>query len=196
MTKRNLLHCALAISVCLLATISANAAPQNLITNGNFEQVKNGQATGWNVTENPGVVETSFPTEEGFGHVALTKFLKWDAHGAYFTQSVTVKPHTQYRLSLKACMNTGNIRFAASGGEGDDKVNVVEYGRASHLSMYPFFWDEAWSKYLVFEPNEWRTVTIDFNSGNATSVYVSFGAYQRAGTYSFDDVSLVEIHPK
>lgn len=193
MTKGNLLHCALATSLCLLATASANAAPQNLITNGNFEQVKNDQAVGWNVTENLGVVENSFPIENGFGHIALTKFLKWDAHGAYFTQSVTVKPHTQYRLSLKARMDTGNIRFALSGGDGEDKVNLVEYGRASHLSMYPFFWDEAWSKYLVFEPNEWRPVIIDFNSGNATSVNVSFGAYQRAGTYSFDDVSLIEI---
>ena len=193
MRKRKLLRSAFAIGACLLMTASANAAPQNLIANGNFEQVKNGQAADWNVTENPGVVENSFPTENGFGHIALTKFLKWDAHGAYFTQSVTVKPHTQYRLSLKARMNTGNIRFAVSGGDGEDKVNLVEYGRASHLSMYPFFWDEAWSKYLVFEPNEWRPVIIDFNSGNATSVYVSFGAYQRAGTYSFDDVSLVEI---
>jgi hypothetical protein len=192
----NLKHYIPATGICLIAIAPANAAPQNLITNGNFEQVKNGQAADWNVTENPGVVENSFPTEKSFGHIALTKFLKWDAHGAYFTQSVTVKPQTQYRLSLKARMDTGNIRFAVSGGDGEDKVNVVEYGRASHLSMYPFFWDEAWSKYLVFEPNEWRPVTINFNSGNATSVYVSFGAYQRAGTYSFDDVSLVEIHPK
>ena len=83
--------------------------------------------------------------------------------------------------------------FAISGGDGEDKVSVVKYGRTSYLSMYPFFWDESWSKYLVFTPNEWRDVTIDFNSGNATSVSVSFGAYQRAGTYSFDDVSLVEI---
>jgi hypothetical protein len=193
MKKRNLSHGALAASVCLLATISANAAPQNLITNGNFEQVKNDQAAGWNVPHNPDVVENSFPIEKDFGHVALIRFLTWDAHGAYFTQSVAVKPHTQYRFSLKARMDTGNIRIAISGGDGKDKVNVVEYGRAAHLSMYPLFWDEAWSKYLVFTPNEWRPMTIDFNSRNATSVYVSFGAYQRAGTYSFDDVSLQKI---
>jgi len=189
----HLKHHILAAGICLMAVAPAHAAPQNLIVNGDFEQIKNGQASGWNVTANSDVVKSTFPTEKNFGHVALTQFRKWDAHGAYFTQSVTVKPHTQYRLSLKARMDTGNIRFAISGGEGEEKVNAVEYGRASHLSMYPFFWDEAWAKYLVFTPNEWRTVTIDFNSGNATSVAVSFGAYQRAGTYSFDDVSLMEI---
>jgi hypothetical protein len=189
----HLKHHLLAAGICLMAIAPAHAGPQNLITNGDFEQVKNRQAAGWDITRNPGVVESTFPEEKDFGHVGFIQFLKWDAHGAYFTQNVTVKPHTQYRLSLKARMDTGNIRFGISGGEGNDKVNIAEYGRVSHLSMYPFFWDEAWSKYLVFTPNEWRTVTIDFNSGNATSVYVSFGAYQRAGTYSFDDVSLVEI---
>jgi hypothetical protein len=188
----NLKYYILATGICLIAIAPAHAAPQNLITNGDFEQVKNGQAIGWDATNNPGVVENSFPTEKDFGHVALIRFLKWDAHGAYFTQNVTVKPHTQYRFSLKACMDTGNIRIAVSGGEGNDKVNIVEYGRAAFLSMYPLFWDEAWSNNLVFISNEWRPVTIDFNSGNATSVNVSFGAYQRAGTYSFDDASLVE----
>jgi len=189
----NVNHYILATGICLMTMAPAHAAPQNLITNGNFEQVKNGQATGWNITENPGVVESTFPAEKDSGHVALIHFLKWDAHGAYLMQHVTVKPHTQYRLSLKARMDTGNIRFAISGGEGEEKVSVVEYGRAAHLSMYPFFWDDAWSKYLVFTPNKWRPVTIDFDSGNAASVNVAFGAYQRAGMYSFDDVTLVEI---
>lgn len=189
----NLKHYILATGICLIAIAPAQAAPQNLIINGGFEQIKNGQATGWDITENQGVVESTFPAEKDSGQVALIRFLKWDPHGAYLTQNVIVKPNTPYRLSLKARMDTGNIRFAISGGDGEDKVSVVKYGRTSYLSMYPFFWDESWSKYLVFTPNEWRDVTIDFNSGNATSVSVSFGAYQRAGTYSFDDVSLVEI---
>ncbi len=189
----NLKSVVLTSCVCLMAATVCNAAPQNVVTNGNFEQITKGEPLGWTVTENPDLIKSRYPVENGRGHVAQIELERWDAHGAYFGQSVVVKPHTRYRFSLNACMNTGNIRIGISGGEGDDKVNIAQFGRAAHLSMYPLFWDEEWSKYLVFSPNEWRPVTIDFDSGNATNLYISFGSYQRKGIYSFDDVSLVEV---
>jgi len=189
----NFNHAILTSGICLMAATMASAAPQNLIVNGDFDQIKNDQAVGWTINKSQDFVTDSFPTEADQGRVAQINFPKYDTHGAYFGQNINVQPHTNYRFSLKARMNTGNIRIAVSGGDGNDKINIVKMGRTSHLSMYPLFWDEAWSKNLVFAPNQWRTVTIDFDSDNVTKVYISFGGYQRKGVYSFDDVSLIEM---
>lgn len=196
MKKRRLLpflSYGFASSICLLTVSIASASPQNAVINGNFEQVTNNKPANWDVSETPGLIESRFPTEKDHGRIAQIEMTKWDAHGAYFSQSVDVTPHTRYRFSLNACMNTGNIRIALNGGDGDEKVALTQMGKAAHLSMYPFFWDEAWSKYLVFLPNEWRPVTMDFDSGNATKLLISFGGFQRQGIYSFDDVTLEEI---
>lgn len=180
-----------ALSAMLAA--AATAAPENLIKNGNFEEIRDGEAVGWEISNKPEIMRKRFPFEESSGRIAQIELLKWDPSGIYLSQSVKVQPNTQYRFSFKARMDQGNMRFAVTGGTGDSKVSISRFGIASRFSMFPLFWDEDWSQHLVFPSDEWRNVSFDFNSGNATRLHIAMGVYQRVGTASFDDVSLTKI---
>jgi len=180
-------------AICLLAIspVFADApAPQNLITNGNFEQIKDGQAVGWSATKVPDLIQSDFPEETNRGHFAEIELLKSGNKGAYFGQSVKVEPHSHYRLSLLARMNEGKITIAVGGNKLSERLLGQVHTR---LTMFPLFWNEDWSKYLVFNANQWRPVNLEFDSGELTQVTVSFGAYFTKGVYSFDDVSLVKV---
>lgn len=176
--------------------LPTRADSPNLIVNGNFEQMKDGLPVGWSTPKNPGLVETAFPTEGDRGALAQVELLRSGDKGAYFGQSVKVKPHTRYRLSLLARLNEGKITVAVGGGSGENKLSVRLLGEPStRLPMIPLFWDADWQKNLSFVANQWRPVSLEFNSGELTQISVAFGAYFTAGRYSFDDVALVELGP-
>jgi hypothetical protein len=179
-----------------MALSPLRADAPNLITNGNFEQTKGGAPVGWANPATAGISTTAFPTEEKQGKIAQVELLHSGSTGAYFSQSVKVEPHTRYRVSLLARMNTGKITVAVGGGTGDNKISERLLGETStRLTMAPLFWDADWYKNLIFIPNQWRPVSLEFDSGELTQIYVAFGAYFVAGNYAFDDVSLVEIGP-
>ena len=182
------------LAVAMVAPTRADSP--NLITNGNFEQMKDGLPVGWSTPKNPGLVETAFPTEQERGAVAQVELLRSGDKGAYFGQSVKVKPNMRYRLSLLARLNEGKITVAVGGGKGDNKLSVRLIGEPStRMPMSPSFWDADWYKNLSFTSGQWRPVSLEFDSGELTQISVAFGAYFTAGRYSFDDVSLVELGP-
>jgi hypothetical protein len=180
----------------LAVSLPLRADAPSLITNGNFEQTEDGLPVGWSTPNTPGLVKTAFPTEEGRGKIAQVELLRSGDKGAYFGQTVKVKPHTRYRLSLLARLDKGKITAAVGGGTGENKLSVRVLGEPStRMPMSPLFWDADWYKNLSFVANQWRPVSLEFDSGTLTQISVAFGAYFTAGNYSFDDVSLVEIGP-
>ena len=196
--------------ICLLflITLPAQADAPNLITNGNFDQIKDGQAVGWTFSSaNPEIFKLSFPQEKDQGNVA-----KMDVSSAvmsgYLGQTITVKPHTNYRLSALAQLNQGSILIFIHGGANKTKIDTRIYIQTMEGNpLVPWFWDRKWIQgssgfpsrdlglvrnYLA-DPGKWEPVSIDFNSGELTSVTVSLGAYFKAGQYQFDDVSVTEL---
>ena len=186
----------LLLGLILGACLPSQADSPNLIDNGNFEQLREGLPVGWTSPQNSEIIKTAFPVEEGRGVSAQVELLRTGDKGAYFSKSVKVEPNTRYCLSLLARMNKGKITVAVGGGTGDNKLNIRVLGEPStRMPMAPLFWEAPWYKNLIFTANQWRPVTIEFDSGDLTQVAVSFGAYFSAGQYSFDDVSLTKIGP-
>jgi hypothetical protein len=186
----------LAPAFVLAIALPLRADAPNLITNGDFEQMKDGVPVGWSTPSLPGLAQNAFPTEPERGQFAQVELLRSGDKGAYFGQSVKVVPHTRYRLSLLARMNKGKITVAVGGGTGENKLSVRLLGEPStRLPMTPLFWDADWYKNLSFVANQWRPVSLEFDSGELSHIAIAFGAYFTAGNYSFDDVSLVEIGP-
>jgi hypothetical protein len=186
----------LAPAFVLAIALPLRADAPNLITNGDFEQMKDGVPVGWSTPSLPGLAQNAFPTEPERGQFAQVELLRTGDKGAYFSQAVKVEPHTRYRLSLLARMNKGKITAAVGGGTGEGKLSVRLLGETTtRMPMAPWFWDADWYKNLPFIANEWRPVSLEFDSGELTQIGIAFGAYFTAGTYAFDDVSLVEIGP-
>lgn len=183
-------------ALMLAAALPMRADAPNLITNGNFEQMKDGLPVGWSTPDTPGLAKAAFPDEPTRGKIAQVELLRTGDKGAYFAQSAKVKAHTRYRFSLLARMDKGKITAAVGGGTGENKLSMRTLGETTtRMPMAPLFWDASWYKNLPFISNQWRPVSLEFDSGELTQISVAFGAYFTAGNYSFDDVSLIEIGP-
>ncbi len=168
----------------------ARADDANLIANGNFEQLTNGTAKDWIILEGTNGSEATFPAikEKGnIGHVDIPSGAK---KGAYIAQWVNLEPNQNYRLSMQAMMSEGKLTFAI----GNVGLNVRMFGESrEELPMSPYFWNESWLASVPFVPGQWREVSFDFNSKEVKKVLVSLGGFFAAGSYSFDDVTLVKI---
>jgi hypothetical protein len=197
-----------AFGLCCLQNRAARADAPNLVANGNFDQIKNGQAPGWIFsTANPEIFTTSFPGENGRGNVAQMNASSAVMSG-YFNQNITLKPHTDYHFSGLAKLNKGKILIYIHGGADKTKVDTRIYVQTLQGNpLVPWFWDRKWiegsSGYpnpngglvhtFLAEPGIWEPVSIDFNSGELTGISLSLGAYFEVGQYEFDDVSVTEI---
>lgn len=199
-------------SFCALASAAVNlpatAAPTNLVQNGDFETLQNDQAKNWTFSSaNPENFKLSLPVEKERGHVARMDVSSAVMSG-YFSQTVAVTPHTDYRLSALARLNEGKILVYLHGNSGAAKLDTRIYVESLQGNpLVPLFWDTKWiqgststpnpNKGLVrtflAEPNAWQPVALDFNSGELSSITVSLGAYFERGQYAFDDVSLVAL---
>jgi hypothetical protein len=192
---------------CFL-TLPAHADAPNLISNGNFDQIKDNQADDWNFSSaKPEIFKLSFPQEKDHGNVAQMDVSSAVMSG-YFNQAITVKPHTNYQFSALTQMNKGSILIFIHGGADKTKLDTRIYIQTLEDNpLVPWFWDKRWIegssgfpnrelgliRNFVADPGKWEPVSIDFNSGELTSVTVSLGAYFKAGQYQFDDVSVTEI---
>lgn len=195
-------------SICILGILPAKADVSNLINNGNFTEVKDGRAASWNFSSaKPEIFKLSFPQQPEQGNVAKME-VSSDVMSGYWGQIITVKPHTNYRFSALAQMNTGHILMYIHGGSGETKLDTRIYVLTmGEHPLVPWFWDKQWIqgssgfphrglglvRNFLAEPGQWEPVSIEFNSGELTRVTVSLGAYFKAGKYLFDDVSVVEI---
>ena len=196
------------ISLSLLLILPAHADSPNLIYNGNFDQINNNQAVGWLFsTAKPEIFKLSFPQEKDQGNVAQMN-VSSAAMSGYFNQAITVKPHTNYHFYALTQMNKGSILLFIHGGADKTKLDTRIYIQTLEDNpLVPWFWDRKWIegssgfpnrelglvRNFLAEPGKWEPVSIDFNSGELTSVTVSLGAYFKAGQYQFDDVSVTEI---
>ena len=166
------------------------AADNNLIINGNFEQMTKGAPDGWQILDGTFGSTASFPTEKGKGNIARVDILQSGKKGAYLAQWVNLEPNQNYRLSMQAMMTEGKLTFAV----GNTGLNVRMFGESrEELPMSPLFWDESWLNSIPFVPDQWREVSFDFNSKDVKKVLVSLGGFFVAGSYSFDDVTLVKL---
>jgi hypothetical protein len=199
---------ALFLTVSCVAAFSASAAETSLIKNGDFEMMQNGQPQDWSFTSaSPEIFKLSFPVEKARGHIAQMD-VSSAAMSGYFNQSVAVTPHTNYRLSALARLGSGKILIYLHGGEGVKRLDTRIYvATLEGHPLVPYFWDKKWLegststpnpngglvKSFLANPNQWQPVTIDFNSGELSSIIVSLGAYFESGQYAFDDVSLTAL---
>lgn len=198
----------MAFGLCCFHNQAANADAPNLIGNGTFDQVKNGEAANWGFSSaNPEIFALSFPSEKDQGNVARMDVSSAVMSG-YFNQNITLKPHTNYRFSGLAKLNKGKILIYIHGGADKTKVDTRIYVQTLQGNpLVPWFWEKKWiegsSGYpnpngglvrtFLADPGIWQPVSIDFNSGELTQITVSLGAYFEVGQYEFDDVSVTEI---
>lgn len=179
--------------LCCAATMawaySANAEEQNLVRNGKFEQVTNGTADGWKFSPGAEDDTVAFAAEGEKGRVANVKVI--DGRGiTTLSQRIKLEPHQRYRLSVRAKLDSGKLSLAI----GAMGLNRRLIGTLEKSPMVPWFWDEAWLGTIAFAPQQWRSVSIEFDSGEVTSVLLSLGGYYSSkGIFSYDDVSIIKI---
>lgn len=199
------------IGMSFLLILPVEADAPNLIANGNFDQIKDNQAAGWTFSSaNPEIFKLSYPQEKDQGNVARMDVSSAVMSG-YLGQTIPLKPHTDYHFSALAQMNKGKILIYIHGGASQTKIDTRIYVQTIEGNpLVPWFWDKKWMegssgypnpngglvRTFLAEPGQWEPVSIDFNSGELTSVTVSLGAYFEVGKYQFDDVSVTEIAPK
>jgi hypothetical protein len=177
-----------ALSV-LAGAIAVQAQEQNLVRNGDFEQVTNGVADQWKFKAGGKDDAAHFPLEQNKGHVGQVQTVSGSGI-SYLSQSIKLEPHQRYRLSLRAKLSDGKISFAI-GAKG---LNRRIVGTTEDSPMTPWFWDEEWLDTLRFAPGEWRTAGLEFDSGEVPQILLTLGGYYSTkGTFSFDDVQLVKI---
>lgn len=169
---------------------SARADKTNLIANGDFEQLTDNVPTGWIILEGTNGSEATFPLIKGRGNIGHVDIPEGAKKGAYIAQWVNLEPNQNYRLSMQAMMTEGKLTFAV----GNTGLNVRVFGESrDELPMSPLFWDESWQNSFPFVPGQWREASFNFNSKDVTRVLVSLGGFFAAGSYSFDDVTLVKL---
>lgn len=173
-----------------MAGFNVRADENNLIANGDFEQLTNNTANGWTILEGTSGSTARFPSTKESGNIARVDILQKGKKGAYIAQWVNLEPNQNYRLSMQAMMTKGKLTFAI----GNTGLNVRMFGETrEELPMSPLFWDESWLNSVPFIPGQWREASFDFNSKNVKKVLVSLGGYFAEGSYSFDNVTLVKI---
>jgi hypothetical protein len=178
------------LSAVCMTGFSVHADENNLIVNGDFEQLTNGTADGWTILEGTSGSTANFPNEKEKGNIARIDILQDGKKGAYIAQWVKLEPNQNYRLSMQAMMTEGKLTFAI----GNTGLNVRMFGQTQdELPMSPLFWDESWLNTIPFVPGQWREASFEFNSKNVPKVLVTLGGFFTAGSYSFDDVTLEKI---
>jgi len=178
---------------CILAIITPVIAQENnLVKNGNFEEIKDGTAAHWDILEGAAGNVANYPAEPGKGHIGHVNSAN-NTKSAYLSQWVNLEPQQNYRLSMHAKMTAGKLTFAI----GSNGLNKRMYGELrEELPMSPWFWDESWLASFPFEPGQWREVSMEFNSGEIKRVLVTLGGFFSKGEYAFDDITLVKIADK
>ena len=190
------------------SVFAADAGPQELVKNGNFEMLEKDNAANWTFsTAKPDNFDLTFPAEPQRGHVAQMNVASAVMSG-YFNQIVPLKSHTNYLLKAQAKLSAGKALIYLHGGSGEEKLDTRIYVEALGTHpLVPWFWKKEWIegssgfphrglglvRNFLAGPDQWQPVSIEFNSGTLDSVTVSLGAYFEAGKYQFDDVSITEI---
>ena len=149
---------------------------ENLIRNGDFEQITNGLPQEWYTDAYfPQKSYTSYTVDAGMtgksGHI-----VNYQANDARFAQTVTVSPNTLYRLH-------GFIKAQAVGGLG------------ANLSVEGVY---AFPDPVFDTKGEWTEVTLFGRTGPSqysVTVYARLGGYsgEASGEAWFDDVSLNRV---
>jgi hypothetical protein len=164
------------------------AEPANLIANGSFEEGKEGP-TGWRfgsaMMEN---FEYGRTRDAVSGKLAARIVSRGDAMSGYWSQRVTVKPHTRYRLSLKVKLESGKVLIHVHGKSLNHRLYL---NAAAGDPLVPVFLPVKWAAGVV-ESNKWLTQTLEFDSADETSVAINLGMYFTAGAVNLDEVELRE----
>lgn len=176
-------------AVMLSMAADTASSPRNLIINGGFEEGKDAP-TGWRFSSaRMEDFEHGFTHDAASGRRAAHIVCRSDAMSGYWGQTVRVKPHTRYRLTLKVKLESGKVLIYAHG----KTLNQRLYLNTAHENpLVPVFVPVKWTAGVV-ETNRWLDQTMEFDSGDETAITVSFGTYFKTGTVSFDDVKLHEI---
>lgn len=157
---------------------SATIAVKELIDNGKFDQLTNGQPTGWRQSTWSGVAEFRVDADHGHTGAPCVAISSESGGDASWSFPVKVKRNTNYRLT--AWVKTENL-VAGSGNGVQLNLHELQFeGKSQSLAG----------------TNDWTQLVSEFNSGNRNSILVNllFGGWgQSTGTVWFDDVSLVEI---
>ncbi|MCX7826336.1 MAG: carbohydrate binding domain-containing protein [Verrucomicrobiae bacterium] len=163
--------------------------PANLIVNGGFEEGREGP-TGWRFgsarMEN---FQYGRTRDAAGGKLAARIVCRSDEMSGYWSQRVTVKPHTRYRLSLKVKLESGKALVYLRGKTLNQRLYL---NAATDNPLVPVFLPAKWAAGVV-ETNTWLAQTLEFNSGDETSLALDLGMYFAAGAVNFDEVELREI---
>lgn len=159
-------------TVLMHSTLSKGIPVANLIQDPSFEQqTTNKISSPWVIegNKNGGVDIGAKTSRAGKNNVYLRDTTGWNA----FTQDVAVQPNTVYRLTgyVKTSQNNANGYFGVRGSAGDI-LKEVKFGRHDNYEKQ----------------------TVQFNSGNNTTVRIFTGMHSGGDTWvQADDYMLVPV---
>ncbi|TKC15412.1 DUF4185 domain-containing protein [Robertmurraya kyonggiensis] len=159
-------------TVLMHSTLSKGTPVSNLIQDPSFEQqTTNRISPPWVIegNKNGGVDRGAKTSRAGTNNVYLRDTTGWNA----FTQDIAVQPNTVYRLTgyVKTSQNNANGYFGVRGSAGDI-LKEVKFGRHDN----------------------YEKLTVQFNSGNNTTVRVFTGMHSGGDTWiQADDYMLVPV---
>lgn len=149
----------------------------NLIKNSSFEEIKDGVPVHWKTSTWGG--KPDFAVEKEFGHSGkrCVKISSNDGANASWSFRLTVKPKTDYRVSV--WVKTDSVKSRGAGAQ----ANLHELQHEGKTRA-------------IQGDNGWTQLTSEFNSGSRTQILVNclFGGWGSAtGTAWWDDIQVVEL---
>jgi hypothetical protein len=189
----------------------------NLLQNGDFEAgVENESPENWKFSSAvPQIFQSQLTEEKSGNHVLQLTALAPQMSG-YWEQSapIAVKPNTKYLARGRARLNRGTLMFWVLGAKyvndkTPEKAVEARYYVESLVGhpLTPNYWKPQWAlpakKYGIrgsgplrvdtAAPGEWKTLELLVDSGEATALRLSVGAFFASGIYTLDDFSLQEV---
>jgi hypothetical protein len=160
--------------------------PRNLVVNGGFEQVRDGQPVGW-TARTYGSVPLASRVFDGQAHTGKSSAMidASDADGAdaAYSQVVAVKPNTPYRLS-------GWVRT--------QRIETTGGARGALLNVHELQGPDKVATAALKGAADWIRLQTTFNSRDRESITINclVGGWGKAtGQAWFDDIELVEMAP-
>jgi len=179
--------------LCLAVPPCAVAA-QNLLLNPDVEDGVEAPAHWSFSTAWPDKFTGDWGRDAASGKRSLHIVSRTNGMSAYWGQSVTLKPNTNYVLKARTKIVSGRALIYVHNKELNARAY---YATAVPSPLAPVFVKPEWVKDARVDsqfasPGQWFTAQLRFHSGAGGDARVSLGSYFLTGEMCFDDIRLEE----
>ena len=170
----------LALLLLVLTLSGLVMAENNLLVNGNFEEVQDGKPVGWNFSYRQGEDKDAFSLDENEPYEGkYSARIVQNSQNSYnaITQNVKVEPEKDYVLTAYVRGQNIKVKQGGIGARvfvGDEKGNTLAAGTIS-------------------AHGRWHPITVKFNSKNNKNIQVLLYLHYASGEVWFDNVKLQKV---